>query len=62
MQLIELGDVFIVAAIIAFGSISYFAATAGQRLRSSARAQRWMNRTAAVVFAGLAVKLALSQR
>ena len=62
MQLIELGAVFIVATIIAFGSISYFAATAGQRLRSSARAQRWMNRTAAVVFAGLAVKLALSQR
>ncbi|MFZ6693790.1 LysE family translocator [Undibacterium sp. SXout20W] len=61
-QFVELGCLFILATIVAFGSISYFAATVGQRLRGSAKAQRWMNRTAAIVFTGLALKLALSQR
>ncbi|MBC3861788.1 LysE family translocator [Undibacterium jejuense] len=61
-QFVELGAIFILATIIAFGSISYFAATVGQRLRGSASAQRWMNRAAAFVFAGLALKLAFSQR
>ncbi|MFZ6847250.1 LysE family translocator [Undibacterium sp. RuRC25W] len=62
LQFIALGAIFIAATIITFGSISYFAATAGQKLRGSATAQRWMNRAAAFVFAGLALKLALSQR
>src|SRR5450830_271730 len=62
LQFIALGAIFIAATIITFGSISYFAATAGQKLRGSATAQRWMNRAAAFVFAGLALKLARSQR
>ncbi|MBC3884448.1 LysE family translocator [Undibacterium griseum] len=61
-QFFQLGGIFILATLLAFGSISYFAATAGQRLRHSATAQRWMNRSASVVFAALAVRLALSQR
>ena len=61
-QFVELGSIFIVATIVAFGTISYFAATVGQRLRGSASAQRWMNRVAAFVFTGLALKLVLSQR
>ena len=38
------------------------AGSAGQRLRESARAQRWLNRGASLVFAGMAIKLLLSQR
>ena len=62
LQLGQLGALFILSTLLTFGAISYFAATLGQRLRGSVRAQRWMNRTAAVVFAGLALRLALAQR
>jgi threonine/homoserine/homoserine lactone efflux protein len=61
-QFFQLGGIFILATLLAFGAITWFAATAGQRLRRSASAQRWMNRSAAVVFAGLALKLVFSQR
>ncbi|WP_339938900.1 LysE family translocator, partial [Undibacterium luofuense] len=61
-QFIQLGALFIIATLIAFGSIAWFAATAGQFLRKSARAQIALNRVAATVFAGLAVKLAMAQR
>lgn len=61
-QLVQLGTIFIVATLLSFGAISYFAASAGQRLRRSTRAQQWLNRVAATVFTGLALKLALAQR
>jgi threonine/homoserine/homoserine lactone efflux protein len=61
-QLAQLGGIFILATLVSFGAISYFAASVGQRLRGSAQAQRWMNRTAGTVFAGLALRLALAQR
>ncbi len=62
LQLAQLGAIFILATLLSFGAISYFAATLGQSLRGSAKAQRWMNRAAATVFAGLALRLALAQR
>lgn len=62
LQLAQLGVVFILATLVTFGAISYFAASLGQRLRGSARAQLWMNRAAGVVFAGLALRLAVAQR
>ncbi len=62
LQLAQLGAIFMVATLVSFGAISFFAATLGQRLRGSARAQQWMNRAAATVFAGLAIRLALAQR
>jgi len=62
LQLAQLGALFILATLLSFGTIGYFAATLGQRLRGSARAQQWMNRTAGTVFAGLALRLALAQR
>lgn len=62
LQLGQLGLVFILATLLTFGAISYWAATLGQRLRRSVRAQRWMNRVAATVFAGLALRLAVAQR
>jgi threonine/homoserine/homoserine lactone efflux protein len=62
LQLAQLGGIFIVATLLTFGAISFFAATLGQRLRGSAGAQQWMNRAAGTVFAGLALRLALAQR
>ncbi|NVO04809.1 MAG: LysE family translocator [Rhodoferax sp.] len=62
LQLGQLGAIFIVATLVTFGAVSYFAATLGQRLRGSARAQQWMNRAAGTVFAGLALRLAVAQR
>ncbi len=61
-QLAGLGLVFIAATLLAFGAVTYLAGFLGNMLRSSARAQRLMNRAAALVFAGLAARLALSQR
>lgn len=62
LQLGQLGAIFMLATLVTFGAVSYFAASVGERLRRSARAQQWMNRTAGAVFAGLALKLAVSQR
>ncbi len=61
-QLALLGGVFIIATIIVFGLISILAGTLGERFRQSAFAQRVLNRAAAAIFAGLALKLALAQR
>lgn len=62
LQLAQLGGIFMLSTLVTFGAVSYFAATLGEHLRNSARAQTWMNRMAGAVFAGLALKLALSQR
>lgn len=61
-QLAWLGAVFIAATLVAFGAISFFAASLGQRFLKSSGARRAMNRVAGTVFAGLAVRLALAQR
>ena len=61
-QLAQLGALFIGATLLSFSAISYFAATVGQRLRKSARAQTWLNRVAATVFAGLALRMLLAER
>jgi threonine/homoserine/homoserine lactone efflux protein len=62
LQLAQLGAIFILATLVTFGAIGYFAAGLGQRLRGSAHAQQWMNRGAGAVFAGLALRLAVAQR
>lgn len=61
-QIFFLGAVFGLAALVTFGAIAWFAATFGQVLRQSPRAQRWLNRAASLVFVGLAARLALAQR
>ena len=61
-QIIVLGGLFILATIIIFGGISLLAGACGDRLRQSALAQRFLNRLAGGVFAGLAIKLALTDR
>jgi threonine/homoserine/homoserine lactone efflux protein len=61
-QLAVLGGLFIVATLIAFVSIACATDFIGARLRRSAQTQRLLNRASACVFAGLAVKLAVTQR
>jgi threonine/homoserine/homoserine lactone efflux protein len=61
-QLAWFGLLFIAATLIAFSVIAYLAGSLGERLRRSERAQRALNRTAGVVFAGLALRLVTSER
>ena len=61
-QILLLGLVFIIAAIIVFGMICILAGTIGERLRRSPRTQNIINRVAGFVLLGLALKLATSQR
>jgi len=62
LQMLALGAVFILATLLVFGAISLLAGVLGQWLRRSARAQQLLNKTAAVVFAALALKLAAASR
>lgn len=62
IQLAWFGLLFIVATMIAFGAIAFLAGYFGEKLRRSERAQRYLNRMAAIVFGGLALKLVTSTR
>lgn len=62
VQIMLLGGIFIAATIIIFGAISFLAGVFGDKFRRSAFAQKVLNRSAAVIFTGLALKLALAQR
>lgn len=61
-QIVWLGFVFILATLLTFGAIAWFAASVGQVFQRSARAQRGLNWLAGFVFLGLAARLALSER
>ncbi len=62
LQLLAFGGLFIVAAFLTFGAISWGAGSLGEWLRESDRAQRIMNRVAGTVFIGLALKLVTTER
>jgi threonine/homoserine/homoserine lactone efflux protein len=62
LQLAWFGLLFIVATLVCFGLIAWFAGSLGERLRRSGRAQRLLNRASAFVFAGLALRLATARR
>ncbi|MEI6846473.1 MAG: LysE family translocator [Chlorobiaceae bacterium] len=62
LQFFQLGGIFIIATILVFGIISAFAGGVGEKFRNSPTAQKVINRIAAAVFIGLAVKLAISER
>ena len=62
VQTFLLGLIFIVAAGLTFSILALLAGGIGQKLQRSARAQRWLNRSASVVFVGMAAKLLVSQR
>jgi len=61
-QILQLGALFMVATLLIFGAFAWFAGWIGAALRQSTRAQRLLNRAAAVVFAGLAARLVLVPR
>ncbi len=61
-QLLLLGGIFIVATLVVFGAVSVLAGTFGEKFRQSLFAQKVLNRAAAGIFAGLAVKLAVAHR
>ena len=56
------GAVFAVAALIVFVSLSFAAGSLGSWFSRSSRAQTALNRIAGTVYAGLALRLAVSQR
>jgi len=62
IQMVVLGNVFIFATILVFGSIALMAGLMGEWLSSSPKAQIIMNRIAGIVFASLALKLILTDR
>jgi threonine/homoserine/homoserine lactone efflux protein len=61
-QFLLLGFLFVVSTLLVFGAISLLAGWIGGYLRSSERPARLLNRSAAIVFLALAVKLALVKR
>lgn len=62
LQMIVLGNVFILATILVFGAIALMAGTIGEWLTNSPKAQTLLNRAAGTVFLALALKLMLTER
>lgn len=62
LQTLSLGALFMLATLLVFGMLAWFSGALGERIQKSHTAQRVLNRLAGVVFLGLAVKLALSNR
>lgn len=62
LQIVCFGLVFVLATLGVFGAIACFSGVFGGWLQRSARVQWWLNRLAAVVFLGLAVRLAMVQK
>lgn len=62
LQTLGLGALFMLATLLVFGAIAWFAGSIGARFSESARAQKWLNRLAGGVFLGLALRLLTSNR
>lgn len=62
LQIMLLGLVFMLAALLVFGAIACFSGAFGTLLQGSARAQKWLNRAAGLVFLGLALRLLAVER
>ena len=62
LQMLMLGILFMLATMLVFSAVAVFSGAVGERLQRSPRAQIWLNRLAAVVFVGLALRLLSSQR
>lgn len=61
-QFFQLGVIMILAMFVVFGIVALCASFIGDYLRRSPNAQNWMNRVSAIVFVGLALKLAVTQK
>lgn len=60
-QFFILGALFILSALLVFGAISFSAGFISKLLNGSNRALKIMNRIAAAVFAGIALKLVITK-
>ena len=60
LQIVILGLLFILSALLVFGMISFFAGYLGDRLQRSLRAQTILNYISCIVYITLAVKLVIS--
>ena len=62
MQMILLGTIFMIQAVVIFSLIGWFSGTIGKQLQSNPQISGYFDRLTAGVFAALGVKLALSGR
>ena len=62
IQMLLLGGLFILSTILVFGSIALLGGTIGQILNRSNWVQTVLNKVAGIVFLGLALKLATTER
>ncbi len=62
LQIFVLGAIFMLCALVVFSSIALLAGLIGNWFKNSPKAEPILNKIAGTVFAGLAVKLALSER
>lgn len=62
LQMLMLGVLFMLAALLVFSLIAIFAGAIGERLQRSPGVQIWLNRLAGLVFIGLALKLLTTDR
>lgn len=61
LQVVALGGVFMLTSLVIFSAIAWTAGHLGAWLARSRRAQVWLNRGAGLIFAMLALRLALSK-
>ena len=57
-QILLLGALFMLAALLVFGAIALFSGFFGRLLQRSAQAQKMLHRFSSLVFLGLALRLA----
>ena len=62
VQFFQLGVVFMIATLLVFALVSVLAGGVGEKFRQSDFARKVLNRIAATVFIGLALKLVFSER
>lgn len=62
LQMVFLGFLFIVSALMVFSTVAYAAGALGKWIARSPRAMTWLNRLAGFVFIGLAVKLLFTEQ
>lgn len=62
LQVAWLGGLFMLAALLVFGTLAWFASLIGARFQRSTKAQRALNWSAGTIFAGLAARLAWSEQ
>lgn len=62
LQIIALGGVFVVATLLVFGAVAIGGGTLGGFLQRTPWAQGMMNKVASVIFAGLAMRLIMTER